>query len=210
MSEQQRKRTRYVACFLETGSRAQALLASGFKDSGTHQRIVKMMKTKGSLAESAHQREPIKFTPEVMVAAKDYLVDNQDTPLSTAELVAHLEGEHYLDPPTSDHRFLAAFASWVAEQGWTLQVGTRGLIFAITEEGAEKRLDWVRYYRPMLGEQYKLEDIIIVDETTFEEGPHPKGKLEQAPPSAVTHHRHSKANTNSLEELLLEWALAAQ
>jgi hypothetical protein len=183
MSNQQRKRTRYVASFLETGDRAQALLVSGFKSLGTHARIVDMLRRKGSLAESSHQREPIKFTPEVMVAAKDYLVDNQDTPLSTADVVAHLEGECYLEPPTDNHRFLAAFASWVAEQGWSLQVGSRGLIFNITEEAAEERLDWVRYYRPMLGEQYKLEDIIIVDETSFEEGPHPKGELGQGTPS---------------------------
>ena len=49
------------------------------------------------------------------------------------------------------------------------------MIFQITEEGAQERLDWVQHYRPRLGKEYRLEDIMIVDETTFEEGPHPKG-----------------------------------
>jgi hypothetical protein len=50
------------------------------------------------------------------------------------------------------------------------------LIFEITEERAALRFEWVKDRRAELGSLYKLPDIIIVDETIFKEGTHPKGK----------------------------------
>lgn len=181
MSRQERKRLRYVIGYMKTGDRTMAMTASSIKDSRTHNSIVAMLEQRGTLAEAAHVREREKFKGDVMVAAKDYLVENQDTPLSTVDVVAYLEGMGYLEPPTNNHNFLGAFTSWVVEQGWSLHINSRQQIFRITEEGAEERLEWVQYYRPQLGQQVQLEDIIIVDETMFEEGPHPKGKLLEAP-----------------------------
>jgi len=117
MPEQQKKRTRYVINYLETGSHEKALEASGIRSPKTHASIIRMLKRNGTLEESAHEREPCKFTPDVMEAAKNYLIEEQDTPKSTAEVVAYLEGVGHLEPPTNNHNFLAAFSSWVVEQG---------------------------------------------------------------------------------------------
>lgn len=177
MPRQQKKRILYVTTFLETGDRAKAMKVSHIKDPRTHDRIVEMLKASGSLAESSHARGREKFTDDVMAAAKEYLVDNQGIPLSTVDVVAYLEGLCLLEPPTNNHNFLAAFTAWVEAKGWSLHINSRQQIFKITGRGAQERLEWVQYYRPQLGEQFHLEDMIIVDETTFEEGPHPKGKL---------------------------------
>lgn len=181
MPIQQMKRTAYVISYLETGDRKTARDVSGIHDSRTHDKIVKKLKKLGSLVESPHAREREKFTDDVMLAAQEYLVGEQDIPLSTADVVAYLEGQKKLVPPTNKHNFLAAFSEWVLAQGWSLHVNSRERIFKITEKAAQERLEWVQYYSSKLGQEFQRRDMIIVDETTFEEGPHPKGKLLEPP-----------------------------
>jgi hypothetical protein len=181
MPDQQRKRTAYVISYLETGDRKTARTVSGIKDNRTHNQIVDKLKKTGSLAESAHARQREKFTDDVMQAAQEYLVGEQDIPLSTADVVAYLEGQKILKSHTNKHNLLAAFTEWVVAQGLSLHVNSREHIFRITEKGAQERLEWVQYYNSKLGEEFQLRDMIIVDETTFEEGPHPKGKMLEPP-----------------------------
>lgn len=176
MPRQQQKRTLYLLTYLETGSKKRAEAVAGYGSKNTLKRLCKMLRDRGNLAEAEHVREPVKFTDDVFHEAKDYLVDNHARPISTTEVIAYLEHRRLLHSPTNTHNFLGHFAAWVAEQGWTLSVSCRGMIFQITEERAYQRLEWVRAIRPQLGRDFQLGDIIIVDETTFEEGPHPKGK----------------------------------
>jgi mRNA-degrading endonuclease YafQ of YafQ-DinJ toxin-antitoxin module len=193
MPAQQAARVNYVIKFLQTGSRKDARKDSGIKSTKTHNSIIQMLQRHGSLAEAGHHREPTKFTEEVFLAAKEYLIDNNDTPLTAKDVVAHLLEEGLLQPPTNEHNFLAAFGSWVAAQDCHLQVGARSLVFQITEGDAAKRLLWVQQLRRQLRKEFKLEDMIFVDETQFEEGPHPKGRtVPWAPPSRTATHSHTE------------------
>jgi hypothetical protein len=193
MPPQQAARVNYVIKFLQTGDRKKARATAGIRSTKTHNNIIQMLQRHGSLAEAAHHREPTKFTEEVFLAAKEYLIDNNDTPLTSKDVVAHLLEEGLVQPPTNEHNFLAAFSSWVVAQGCHLQVGARSLVFSITERDAEKRLLWVRVLRQQLKKQFKLEDMIFVDETQFEEGPHPKGRtVSWAPTSRTATHSHTE------------------
>lgn len=177
MPQQQAQRTMYVIAYMETGSKTEAAAIAGYKDTSVHQRIITHLKECGSLAEHTHTRAPLKFTCDVFSTAMDYLVENAEQQITTPELIAYLEGSQLLQPPTNNHNFLQHFKGWLAERGLTLQVGAREAIFKITEETAQERLQFVRKWRPLLATAVMLEDIIICDETTFEESPHPKGMV---------------------------------
>jgi hypothetical protein len=194
MPAQQAARVNYVLRFMETGSKEEARAFSGISSPKTHNSIIKMLRERGSLGEAGHKRQHTKFTDEVLLAAKEYLIDNNDTPLTTKDVMAHLLEGGWLEPPTNEHNFLAAFASWVADQGCHLHVGDRSVIFNVTEVDAQKRLQWVKELRRQLGKEFQLEDMIFVDETQFEEGPHPKGRaFPQAPLSITATHSHTQA-----------------
>ena len=140
-----------------------------------HSRILAQLTQYGTLAEKPHSRAPVKYTNEVFEEAVSKLCEDSDQPVATPELIAHLEASGFLDPPTNGHNFLESFDQWCEEHALTLQVGARDTIFRITEVTAEERLGFVVEYRPQLGAAIKLDEIIICDETTFEESPHPKG-----------------------------------
>lgn len=175
MPEQERKRKLFVISYLETTDDKAAAKASGITSHHARQGIAEHLKEYGTLAEAPHPKASPKFTYEVMKAAQTYLVDNPEMLLTTGDVVAYLERENLLQPPTDEHNFLAHFTPWLAAKGLTLQVGTTQMIFEITPQRARERLLWVKQHRAQLGKEFGVDDIIIVDETTFEEGPHPKG-----------------------------------
>lgn len=111
-----------------------------------------------------------------MEAALEYFKDNPNAHFATPALVSYLAREGLLEEPVNEQNFRKHFKEWLDSQGMTLRVGCRQLIFEITPERAAARLQWVREHLPLVDSPEKLEDIIIVDEVTFEEGTHAKGK----------------------------------
>lgn len=90
--------------------------------------------------------------------------------------MSYLLREGILQEPVDQQNFRQHFEEWLRTQGLTLRVGCKKLIFEITPEGAAARLKFLREHLPLVEAPDKLKDIIIMDETTYEEGPHPKGK----------------------------------
>lgn len=182
MAEQAEKRLLYVITFLETGSKARALKESGFTSPNAHHRVLEHLKQHGTLAEAPHVRPPAKFTDEVLAEAMDHLL-SCDHLLRTPELVAYLQQQCLLDEHTDNHNFLQHFKQYLGEQGLTLKVADTASIFRITEKTSEERLKFCKQYEPLLQSSLLLGNMVVCDETTFEESPHPKGSL--LPPTAL-------------------------
>lgn len=176
MPEQERKRKLYVLGYLETGSDQAAAKLSGLSAHHTRPRIAAHLRQYGDLSEAPHPRPSPKYTENVMKAALAYFIDNPQAHFATPELVSYLLREGLLEEPVNEQNFRSHLQEWLHAQGMTLRVGCRQMIFEITPERAAARLQWVREHLPLVDSPEKLKDIIIVDETTFEEGTHEKGK----------------------------------
>lgn len=185
MPKQKRQRLMFTATYLETGSAAAAAKVSGLSSPHARHRIAQHIQEHGTLDEAPHHRSPTKFTSSVFQAATDYLLGLEAKPTCTPEVIAHLEREQLLQPPTNAHNFLAHWSAWLADQGLTLQHGSRAMIFDISETSEQRRLKWVKQVRAELGVDFQLSDIIFVDETTFEESPHPKGDCTNLTPRRI-------------------------
>ena len=175
MAEQAKQRLLYVIGYLETGQPEVALKLSGFSSSHAHQRVLEHLKIRGSFNEATHHREPAKFTYELLGQAQDYLMEC-DHPLTTPQLVAALQQQGLLDLHTDCHNFLQHFKQHLADQDLTLKVADTVTIFCITEKTAAERLAFCKLNEPLLDSSLLLDNMVVCDETTFEESPHPKGE----------------------------------
>lgn len=175
MPEQEAKRLKFTLGYLATGSDAAAAEFSGLSPQHTRARLVDHLAKHGSFSEAPHPRESPKFTPQVLEEAKHYMVDAGDVRYTCGDVIAHLVEDGLLDLPVNHTNFLRRFGEYLAGQGYTLVVNSRSMIFEITPEAARQRAATAQQFLQELGSDYQLEDIIFEDETTFEEGPHPKG-----------------------------------
>ena len=175
MTGQHRRRLLYIIKYLDTGDAKAAAKLSGLRGQHVRERLAQHLEKYGTLEEAPHPSPPSKFTQFVLEAATAYVVENEDMPIGTTEVVRYLEGANYLEPPTNNHNFLKHWKEWLAEQGLTLTVGTSAMIFKIEPENMQKRMEWAQQMSREFGSLVKLEDVIFEDETTFEESPHPKG-----------------------------------
>lgn len=165
----------FIIDYLKNGDAKAAAEFSGLTGQHALERVTEHLEKYGTLEEAPHPSRPSKFTPFVLEAATDYVVENEDRPIATTEIVRYLEGAHYLEPPTDNHNFLVHWREWLAEQGLALTVGTRAMVFKIEPENMQKRMEWAQQMSREFGSVEKLENVIFEDETTFEESPHPKG-----------------------------------
>lgn len=138
-------------------------------------RVLQHLKEHGTFAEAEHNRAPSKFTPEVMAAAQQKLLDSADRALTTRDLVQLLEADGVLTPPTDRHNFLFHFRDYLSAHDLTLQVGATSTIFRITEESALERYNTAQALLDLAPNDAALQDFIFIDEIVFEESPHPKG-----------------------------------
>lgn len=176
MPRQQEQRTQYVAQYMASGSKQEALHVSGLSGSHTHERITQHLLECGTLAERQHQRAPTKYTGETLKACLEALIANADQVYTTPTFVKMLEEQHILEPPTDGHNFMQHLKEYAAQEGLTLVTGDTSTIFRITEEAAEHRLAWCKKMLQLLHDGKALSDFIFVDEMTVEESPHPKGR----------------------------------
>lgn len=174
-AKQARQRLRYIIAFLKTASREHAAKAAGYTSHNAHDRVVEHLEKWGRLTEAPHDRPPAKFTDAVMEEAKAQLVACEHN-LTTEQLVGLLEQKGVLPAPTNCHNFLQHFEDYLGQQGLTLVKGDTSSIFRITEKTAEERFIFCSKNHPLLETTYKLENMVVCDETTFEESPHPKGR----------------------------------
>jgi hypothetical protein len=183
-AQQEKDRVLYTIRVLE-GATPSAAAASLGHSHNYNARLVEHLKKHGTFAEAEHHKAPTKFTPEVMAAAQQLLLDSADRALTTADLVHELEQAGLLTAPTDNHNFLVRFQEHLAAQELALQVGATSTIFKITEESALERYSVSGKLLQLAPTDVALQHFIFEDETTFEESPHPKGRCQNRVSSAV-------------------------
>lgn len=139
-------------------------------------RLAEHLETYGTFSEAPHHKERTKFTDEVMRAALQHLVDNAESALTTTELVCDMQQAGMLTAPTDNHNFIVRLREYAAEQDLTLLVGDTSTTFRITEDTADDRVKVAGELLELASTDAQLQQWIFVDETHFEESPHPKGR----------------------------------
>lgn len=184
LTQQEKGRVIHTILVLEGTTPAAAAATLGHSHN-YNTRLAEHLKTYGTFAEAPHHKAPTKFTDEVMAAAQQKLLDSADSALTTGDLVHALEEVGLLTAPTDNHNFLVRFKEHVASHGLTLQVGATSTTFRITEESALERYTGAQTLLRLAPDDTTLQDFIFVDETTFEESPHPKGRCQNMVFNAV-------------------------
>jgi hypothetical protein len=172
--QQTRQRLLYIIAYLKTGSKVRAAKEAGYTSHNAHKRVLEHLEEWGRLEEAPHVRPPAKFTNAVMEEAMTQLLAC-DHDLTTEQLVGLLEQQGVLQAPTNCHNFLQHFKEYVGEQELTLKVADTSSTFRISEKTAEERYTFCSQKLQLLETDFKLENMVVCDETTFEESPHPKG-----------------------------------
>jgi hypothetical protein len=175
MTKHEADRVIYTALVLKGTPLADAAVALGHSHNYCT-RLAEHLEKYGTFAEAPHHKAPTKFTNAVMAAALQHLVDSAESAFTTADLVHDLEQAGWLAAPTDNHNFLVRFKEYVAAQGLTLMVGDTSTIFRITEESALERYNVAQTLLQLASTDAELQQFVFVDETTFEESPHPKGR----------------------------------
>jgi hypothetical protein len=187
LTKQETDRVVYTIAVLEGALPAAAAVELGHSHNYTP-RLAEHLRKYGTFAEAAHHKAPTKFTDEVMAAAQQLLLDSADRALTTPDLVRELEQNGWLTAPTDCHNFLVRFKEYLAAHDLTLQVGATSTIFRITEESALERYSVSAKLLQLAPTDAALQDFIFIDETSFEESPHPKGRCQIRVCSAFAWH----------------------
>jgi hypothetical protein len=177
MAKQEKQRLVYTIDYLEHGEKQKAAQVSGLTSRNAFTRIIGHLKKYGRFGEAVHERERLKFTDAAMQAAVDTLTDISSGYMNTQQLLQELQTQGILPAQTNATHFREALQQYLQERDMFLAVG-KTTIFRITDKNAKERVAFVRQYIPLL-EKWGLENVVIVDETTIEESPHPKGKHAQ-------------------------------
>lgn len=175
LSQQARDRVIYTVVVLDGTPPAVAAAELGHSRNYP-KRVAEHLKIYGTFAEATHHKDRTKFTDDVMAAALQHLVDNAESALTTTDLVHDLERAGKLTAPTDNHNFLVRLRAYAAAQDLTLLVGDTSTIFRITEDSADDRHKVARELLGLASTDAQLQQFVFVDETTFEESPHPKGR----------------------------------
>jgi hypothetical protein len=175
MTKQEADCVTYTALVLKGTSLADAAVALGHSHNYS-KRLAEHPEKYGTFAEAPHHKAPTKFTDAVLAAALQHLLDSAESAFTTSDLVCDLEQAGLLAPPTDNHNFLVRFREYAARQGLTLMVGDTSTIFRITEESALERYNVAQALLKLAPTDAELQQFVFVDETTFEESPHPKGR----------------------------------
>lgn len=167
------QRSKYILDFLQTGSVPHACKVSGLSRHA-HQRIVQMFAEKGHFFDSPRPGRPVIYTEEMMRAAYDRLLDDQEGSMTGKRLRGKLVEDGVLHATADMDTFMQHFKQYVVERGHTLTITSTSTEFYIAVPDVKARLDFARTMTQELRDR-SLNHLIWADETILEEYPHPKG-----------------------------------
>lgn len=172
-TQQERQRAIWVLVFLQTGSVSKAGKTSGLKGKA-HKRIIQMFKDRGSILEHARSGRPVKYTPTLMETAYDILISNEDKRFTGTQLKRLMIEEGLIDSKSDIGVFMQHLRQYVQSQGHRLITNSTKTTFFLSVGDLTQRLSFAYKLKAQALRQ-TMDMFIFVDETTLEEGPHPKG-----------------------------------
>lgn len=177
ISSTQRHRAAYVRAALQQLTPKQdtaARAAVGSKDPKIKKRLIECLDAYSSLTSPAKRGPDSKFTPAILDAAREYIIDPGDKLWTGPSLVEQLQIDGQLTGPVDIDNFMRHLRERCKEMGETLITNYTGSIFAIPRASMPVRLSWSKEVLEVL-KDHPLKDWIFEDETVIEQSPHPKG-----------------------------------
>lgn len=167
------KLVQYVIAYLTTADEQAAQRASGL-GATAREICIKRLKAHGTLAAMPSTGHPLKYTPEVCQLAIQILEEHDGEQLTLTRLLELLVDAGVVQPPTDRDNFSRHLRAYVHTQGRYIDTTSIHTIFLLARTDCMPRVDFSTAAQELLKDR-QLEDIVFVDETTWEEAPHPKG-----------------------------------
>jgi len=169
------KRAVFVLIMLETQCVSKASKESGLPKKALG-RIINMFREKGHVLDSTRSGRPLSYTTAKMEEAYSILVKNEDGFLNGKQLQQKLVHEGVLHPTSDVAVFLKRLREYISSQGHRLITNSVKTTFFISLTDKAERLKYANDMLEQLKKERSLESLIFVDEVTYEQSPHPKGK----------------------------------
>ncbi len=141
-AKSERTRSQYLLELLRSVDDRAIRRKLGIKDKKFKKRLMTNLEKYCSIADAPRSGRPRSYTPTTYEAAKEVLLELEDTVCSSQELVKVLQDRSIL-PPTAKHgSFMRGFKSYLSGTGLTLAYGQRKLTFALSTRHVAARLAW--------------------------------------------------------------------
>ena len=174
-TEKERRRAIFVLIFLQTGSESKARRESGLSEKALG-RIIASLAEHGDIREGQRPGRPLIYTKQVMEAAYTALVEWEEGYPTGPDLMQKLVDKGALDRCVNDDLLLYHLKRHVNKMGHILIVNSTKTVFFLTAPDVMGR---VRFANMMIAKLHGQgpDCFVFVDETTYEESPHPKGEV---------------------------------
>lgn len=174
-SERERKRAIFILAFLQTGSEHKARRASGLSSKALD-RIIDSLAEHGDFRERPRSGRPVTYSPVVMEAAYQLLVDWEEGFPTGPALMQKLVEQRMLERIVDVDCLLGHLKHHVRAMGHILIVDSSKTTFFLTVTDVVCRVKFAHLMADELC-RHPADMVIFVDETTLEESPHPKGEM---------------------------------
>ena len=182
---QEERRATFVLAFLSTKSEAVARKASGLSKNALP-RITAMFHERGHVFNGERTGRPRVHDTALMELAYDTLVEYTEGFLTGRELLDLLIKGGHVEANADVDTFLMRLTEYVMGQGHRLIKNSTKTIFFISLRDIHDRREYSLSMLQHLDE-FPLDMLIFIDETTLEESPHPKGVVSCARVSGLWH-----------------------
>lgn len=173
-TESLKKRVQYVITFMQTGSKAKALKASGL-GRNAHERIIKLLVNNCSLEDSPRTGAGKRYTEGILQQCLTVLIEDTTGLMTGVLLHSMCLANGVLWKGSDIKHFLLSLKAYVHKLGHKLNTRSESSTFFLASSDFKLRVDFAKELIEDSNNPDCLRYWIFVDETTVEESPHPKG-----------------------------------
>lgn len=139
----------------------------------SYYRAMESLDETGTLCDRPRSGRPVEYTPERMQKCVDLLVADESGMMGAKELHELCIAENHVKDG-SYKQWMKHMKAHVKKQGHTLTTNSRGSVFYLAQSDVAPRLKFAKEHVETIEKDMK--SWLIIDETTIERCPHPKGK----------------------------------
>jgi len=164
---------KFTEILLRTNDEGRAVHESG---AGPNARAIaaRRLAATGTLAARPPPGRPPKYNDEVCCRAFQLLGEHDGEQLTLIQLLALLLDEGTVEAPGDVDNMSSALKKYAAQHGYHIHTTFNSTTFFMRESDWEARVRFCRQHLALLQDPRNLARLIILDETTVEECPHPK------------------------------------
>lgn len=151
-----------------------ARISAGMVSKQAPARLVQLMLETGGLADRPRSGRPTEYPDDLMEIAVEALVEREEEYLNERQFRAIMIREGILKGNSDLANFIQHLKDFVCRQGHRLITCSTGTQFFLRKSDVQERLSYCESHVSFFTEK-QLEMTVFIDETDYEESPHPKG-----------------------------------